>query len=374
MNERRVMEVLMRRGPASRADLTRYTGISAPTISKAVASLSDAGLIEEQDIYLNKTGRPGHLYSLASHTVEVLGVAIEPQYTHITCTGMDAKPSEERTRRFETPDSYEELVDQICAFAKRLMSVEPNARTLGMGICVPGHVDFRAGIPLDTPGLPWLQNKPLAEDVKKRLNLDTVIAVKQAQAMCLAERWSDAARQIDFFCFVDLTSDVTVGVVKGSQLMRGQHGVSGALGQLPVPDAELRNGSTPRLKDLATDVALTRAVAKRTGKKLRIDQIVAGMQNKQLKIDDLVDRTLNFMAIALSAVVNVFDPEAVFVHSRLLEAGPELYDRLIKLACEESLMHSRSDCQVFKSDTPLVNAPVAAFVYNLTESLGPRFD
>lgn len=368
------MEVLMRRGPASRADLTRYTGISAPTISKAVASLTDAGLIEEQQLYLNKTGRPGHLYSLASHTVEVLGVAIEPQYTYITCTGMDAKPNEERTRRFETPESYDELLDQIETFAKRLMNVSPGARTLGMGICVPGHVNSQDGVPLDCPGLPWLQNKPLAADLKQRLDLDAVIAVKQAQAMCLAERWSDAARQIDFFCFVDLTSDVTVGMIKGSQLMRGQHGVSGALGQLPVPDAELRNGNTPRFKDLATDAALVKAVNKRTGKKMRMHQITAGIQSGQLKVDDLVDRTLNFMAIALSAVVNVFDPEAVFVHSRLFEAEPELFDRLTQLACDEALMHSRTDCQVFKSNMPLINAPVAAFVYHLTESLGPRFD
>ena len=368
------MEVLMRRGPASRADLTRYTGISAPTISKAVASLSDAGLIEEQQLYLNKTGRPGHLYSLASHTVVVLGVAIEPQYTYVTCTGMDAKPREDRTRRFETPDDYEQLLDQIATVAKRLMNVSPDARTLGMGVCVPGHLDSQIGVPLDCPGLPWLQNKPLAADLKKRLDLDSVIAVKQAQAMCLAERWSDAARQIDFFCFLDLTSDVTVAMIKGSHLLRGQHGVSGALGQLPVPDAELRNGSTPRFKDLATDVALVKAVNKRTGKKMRIDQITAARQSGQLKIDDLVDRTLNFMAIGLAAVVNLFDPEAVFVHSRLFEADPELFNRLIKMACDESLMHSRTECQVYQSTMPLINAPVAAFVYRLTESLGPRFD
>lgn len=364
----------MRRGPASRADLTRYTGISAPTISKAVASLSDAGLIEEQQLYLNKTGRPGHLYSLASQTVEVLGVAIEPQYTYITCTGMDARPTEDRTRRFETPDTYDELLDQIEAFAKRLMNVTPGARTLGMGVCIPGHVDSQTGTPLDCPGLPWLQNKPLAADLKQRLDLDSVVAVKQAQALCLAERWSDAARQIDFYCMVDLTSDVTVAMIKGSQLMRGQHGVSGALGQLPVPDSELRNGNTPRFKDLATDTALIKAVHKRTGKKMRIDQITAGIQSRQLKIDDLIDRTLHFMAIALAAVVNLFDPEAVFVHSRLFEADPDLFNRVTKLACEESLMHSRTDCQVFRSNMPLINAPVAAFVYHLTESLGPRFD
>jgi len=373
MNERRVMEVLMRRGPASRADLTRYTGISAPTISKAVASLSDAGFIEEQDLYLNKTGRPGHLYRLAAQGVQILGVAIDPQYCWVVCTGMDCKVAEERVRRFDTPDNYEALLDQIVFHAKRLMDMTPDARMLGLGITVPGHVDRTRWVAIDCANIDWLEGQPIVEDLKRQLDLETAVLVKQSQAMCLAERWSDAARPFEFFAYVDLTYDVTVGVIKGSQLMRGQHGVSGALGQLPVPDPEFRNGSTPRLKQLATDLAFSRAVAKRTGKKMRSDQIIEAMLKGQLKIDDIVDRTLEFMAVGVAAVINIFDPEAVFVHSRILDAGDELFDRLVARSRGE-LTHAKSDCQVLRGTAMLPCAPTAAFVYNLTETLGPRFD
>ena len=44
MTVRRVLEVLISNGPGSRADLTRLTGISAPTVSKAVATLLEKGL------------------------------------------------------------------------------------------------------------------------------------------------------------------------------------------------------------------------------------------------------------------------------------------------------------------------------------------
>src|SRR5688500_1646121 len=45
-NERTVFERL-RRGPASRAELAKATGLSAPTVGKAADALVEAGLLEE---------------------------------------------------------------------------------------------------------------------------------------------------------------------------------------------------------------------------------------------------------------------------------------------------------------------------------------
>jgi uncharacterized membrane protein len=39
INERHFLEVIREQGPKSRADIFRQTGLSAPTVSKAAASL-----------------------------------------------------------------------------------------------------------------------------------------------------------------------------------------------------------------------------------------------------------------------------------------------------------------------------------------------
>ena len=50
MTQRRVLEAIRALGPLSRADVTRESGISAPTVSKAVAALLDAHLLEEGEM------------------------------------------------------------------------------------------------------------------------------------------------------------------------------------------------------------------------------------------------------------------------------------------------------------------------------------
>jgi len=77
INERRLLEVIQQQGPASRAALTRVSGLTAPTVSKAVDSLLKRGLLEELDPVVPALGRPGRLVRMAAETAAVLGVVID---------------------------------------------------------------------------------------------------------------------------------------------------------------------------------------------------------------------------------------------------------------------------------------------------------
>ena len=54
INERRLLEAIQQHGPSSRAMLTRVSGMTAPTVSKAVDSLLKRGLVEELDFDKNR--------------------------------------------------------------------------------------------------------------------------------------------------------------------------------------------------------------------------------------------------------------------------------------------------------------------------------
>ena len=74
---RRVLDVL-RDGPASRAEVVRRLGISAPTVSKAVASLVDAGLLDDTGpAEPHGIGRPGRRFQLARQNMRVLGIKLD---------------------------------------------------------------------------------------------------------------------------------------------------------------------------------------------------------------------------------------------------------------------------------------------------------
>ena len=72
MSERRVLRVLQSGGPLSRAEVARLTGLSAPAVSRAAASLLRSRLLEESDEARQTGGltQPGHTAGLQGLGIE----------------------------------------------------------------------------------------------------------------------------------------------------------------------------------------------------------------------------------------------------------------------------------------------------------------
>src|SRR6185295_1871016 len=89
INQRTILETVLQRGPSSRAELVRYADISAPTVSRAVASLLEQGLLEEGNSPEGVFGRPGKLLRLATDNSQVIGISLEPQTCSVVSAGLD---------------------------------------------------------------------------------------------------------------------------------------------------------------------------------------------------------------------------------------------------------------------------------------------
>lgn len=63
LNEFLILDRMIAGGPQSRADLSRYTGLSKPTVSSAIAHLLERGLVRE-------TGRAGNVQGRKAILVE----------------------------------------------------------------------------------------------------------------------------------------------------------------------------------------------------------------------------------------------------------------------------------------------------------------
>ena len=149
LNERQVLRVIQTRGPLSRAEVARESGLSPPTVSKAVASLLKVGLLEEADAAEPARGRPAPRLRLATESAQVLGVAIDAGHCEVVSAGLDGVLHDD-TLAVPTPATYPELLDALEAAARTVMA-KPGVRTLGLGVSLPGQVDYRKGCGVLSP-------------------------------------------------------------------------------------------------------------------------------------------------------------------------------------------------------------------------------
>jgi N-acetylglucosamine repressor len=374
INEREVFERVRRQGPTSRAELKRVMGVSAPTVSKAVARLVKSGLMEEVGVAAGGgVGRPVMVYRLARGRVQVLGVALAVETCSVVTGGLDGEIDDARTLTFATPDTYEGLIKEIAVRARRQMG-RSGVRTLGLGISAPGEIDVPNQRVLSSPNLHLLDGRSPSRDLAKRLGVE-VTMFHDTVGAGLAERDYGAARDLTDFVRIGVYEGFGVSVVTGGRLLEGHDGLAGEFGHIVVePEEGERCGCGNRgcLETVATDAAFARAVSRRVGRPMRVEEVVRLAAAGELDVREELGRALSYLATGIGAAINVFNPQAVLVVSRMLDADAGALDRLRELTAQRCLGPLLSRCRIERVGPNPELAAVAGIIRHLTDALGPR--
>lgn len=368
LNERRVLE-LLQHGPLSRADITRRTGISAPTASKIVDSLVRTGLLEEGESPKGRFGRPGRTVRLASQGSRVIGVSLDRTDCRLVWAGLDGVFHHEEV--FPTPGSYRGLLESVVRRASPLLR-KKKIRTLGMGVSMPGLINRRTGEGVLSPNLHITDGRSPARDLAARLDLECVLR-QESHALVLAERSYGGARELDDFAMLDIHTGLGLGVWSGGRLLEGTSGLAGELGHVVLdPDGELCGcGNRGCLETVSTDRALARSISARAGAPLEIGEIIRRARDGRMRLDGDLRRTSDGLATAIGAVINIFNPSTLFVHGRLFEVRDGVFEDVLERVKGRVLGPSAADCRIERARGTKVQGAVAAILYHLFDLIAP---
>jgi predicted NBD/HSP70 family sugar kinase len=371
INERQVLRTLQARGPLSRAEVARHSGISAPTASKAVEALLRAGLLEEGDAPEPARGRPGRKLRLASETAQVLGLVIDAEECRIVAAGLDGKLHPERLAEFATPPTYQALIATAADHAGRLMR-RPGVTTLGLAVSIPGLIDYRQNRGILSPNVPITDQHSPSKDLAGCLGIECIL-VQESHALCLAERHFGDARGLDDFAMLDVTTGVGLGVMSGGRLLTGHCGLAGEIGHITVDSEGRRCGCGNRgcLETVASDASLAWTLSRQLGRKVTIDEVVERIRQGERSLTDALERTCRYLAIGMAAVINLFNPSTLFIHGRLFAADADLFPRLIEETGRRALPPSFADCRIVQARGSKRQGAVAAIIEHLTEAVVP---
>lgn len=371
INERRLFETLQQHGPASRADLTRLTGLTAPTVSKAIESLLARGLAEEIEPIAHALGRPGKLVRPATESAVVLGVVIDVSSCSVTATGLDGRISKPLTQRFPTPGTYAALLDAIERCCRDLLD-QTTRQIQGVGISVPGLINDRLGEIVFSPNLHLLDKRNPAVDLAERIGCECLL-LQESYALCLGERLHGAAQGLDDFALLDVEAGLGLGVMSGGRLLAGHSGMAGEIGHITVAPDGPRCGCGNRgcLETLATDAALARMLSEAVGRPVDLAAAVTLLAERAADFQHEVRVVTEHLAIAIAAVINIFNPTALFVHGRLLASNPERFERVLDRVKQRTLTASLADCAIHTTRSSKRQGAVAGIIHQLTSACAP---
>ena len=223
------METIRGSAPISRAEISRRVGISKPTVSLALQSLLEAGLVRET---AHDPGRPSYgavYFEPVAEAALVLGLDLGAYFLRGAICDLRGDIRARQDVEIAGADAPTAL-DAVAALRSALVEASGLRTELldGVVMGVPGVVEADTGrIELAT-NIPGLEGRPFAVELGERLGLPVALD-NDINLAALGEQWRGVARGVADFVFLSIGTGLGAGLVLGGELHRGRHGAAGEL-------------------------------------------------------------------------------------------------------------------------------------------------
>ena len=104
----------------------------------------------------------------------------------------------------------------------------------GIGIGVPGPVDFSAGTVVSPPIMPGWDRYPIIQTVQQWFPSANVVVDNDVNVMALGEINQGAGKGVDNLIFVKIGTGIGAGIICEGKIYRGSSGCAGDIGHIGV--------------------------------------------------------------------------------------------------------------------------------------------
>jgi predicted NBD/HSP70 family sugar kinase len=229
LNERTVLEAIRAGAPISRAEISRQVGISKPTVSLALRSLEDAGLVR-----LAPRGPDGPSYGAlffepVPDAAFVVGLDLGSRFLRGAVADLagNIRARQDVELRGADADGALAAIDALHAALIDAAKL-PVERIDGVVLGIPGVVETAGTLRLTSPYISGLEGRAFGDEVRERLGTSVTLD-NDINLAAVGERWAGVARGVDDFAFLSIGTGAGVGLVLGGELHRGNHGAAGEI-------------------------------------------------------------------------------------------------------------------------------------------------
>jgi glucokinase-like ROK family protein len=229
----RILTHVRDEGPLSRMDLAVRLGVSRTTIAAEVGRLVELGLGEDGGPAASRGGRRSTLVDLDAG-LRFVGIELGATSMRIAVTdgrlGVLARASSPNADIRRGP---EPVLSEAVELTRSLLAEQGVERPAGIGIGVPGPVDFRSGVPVSPPIMPGWDGYPVRDAVSRELG-SPVLVDNDVNVMALGEQHIGVARSASDFLFIKIGTGIGCGIVVNRHLYRGADGCAGDIGHIRI--------------------------------------------------------------------------------------------------------------------------------------------
>jgi predicted NBD/HSP70 family sugar kinase len=228
---------LVRSGQAAtRADLAAMTGLARSTVAQRVDALLARGLLVSRGDSPSTGGRPATLLAFNDGAGVVLSGDLGATHSRVAVTDLGGTVLAQTRHEIAIAEGPEVVLGWLEATFDGLLDEVGRGHDAvrGVGVGLPGPVEFATGRPVSPPIMPGWDRYPVGDRLATRYGVPALVD-NDVNIMAVGEHWS-TWRHEAFLLFVKMGTGIGSGIVAGGHVHRGADGAAGDIGHIHVPD------------------------------------------------------------------------------------------------------------------------------------------
>lgn len=354
--EAEVMRVLRKNGETSRAEIARITGWSRAKTSQEVNALIEKGYLVDAGEGISKGGRKPRLLRFNSQLGYVIGIDIGATSLEIALADINGSI----LNRLEEPSDVRQPPEDLLGRCSELIlemvvaqGIHPQ-QILGIGVGVPGPVDFARGVLVAPPLMPDWENYPIRNFFKETFTSSFVVVDNDVNIMALGEQRSGDAANVDHFLVIKIGTGIGCGIMSSRKIHRGSNGCAGDVGHICVDQQGpiCRCGNRGCLEAMAAGPAIAEKAmqAVREGKSdllrkvmdendgmLTPEDVNAACREGDEAALEIIRTSGQMIGDVLAGLVNFFNPSHIFIGGGIANFGNHLLIAIKRAVLRRSL-------------------------------------
>lgn len=318
---------LIRTGAArTRAELVERTGLGRSAVSQRIAVLVDLDLVHERSDAASTGGRPPKAYALNANAGVVVAADLGPDHSQLAVTDLAGEVLGLHRIEADLATGPERFLTTLDAQLAVLLAEtgRDRAAVRGVGIGLPGPVEFASGRPIKPSIMPGWDGFPVATYLSDQYGVPALVD-NDVNFMAAGEQrqWPDE-RDI---LVIKLGIGVDAGIVSNGTLTRGHEGAAGDIGHVAVAGYEHVHcacGNRGCVEAVAGGGALVAQLRAKGVEASSIADVVALVADGEPHAVQLVREAGRLVGEVLAVAVNLLNPGIIVIGGELAAADHHL--------------------------------------------------
>src|SRR3954470_4781915 len=319
---------LIRDGRAStRAELVALTGLARSTVAQRMDALLAQRLVVPAGASASTGGRPPKTFAFNRNAGAVLAADLGATHSRVAVTDLAGDVIVQTRTDIPIADGpdvvlawLEETFDSLLKESRRTVD-----DVCGVGVGVPGPVEFATGTPVAPPIMPGWDGYGVAARLRERYQAP-VLVDNDVNIMALGEYWS-RWRDTDHLLFVKVGTGIGCGVITDGRIHRGAQGAAGDIGHIHVPDHDdviCRCGNLGCLEAIAGGGAMAARLTELDIPAHNSRDVVRHVRDGRPEAMRLVRQAGRELGGVLASAVNFFNPGVIVIGGDIAHADEHL--------------------------------------------------